>query len=110
MQRRFPRICWLPGGDAIRDGALRDADVWVALGDTPFQLDSGPWLLDHNDRDRQRCAALGKPMYLLGAGCESAAAAADPRSVALLAAAERVWTRDALSAATLRPVHRRARG
>ncbi|HYW54903.1 MAG TPA: hypothetical protein VE826_13105, partial [Dongiaceae bacterium] len=103
MRRRFPRVRWLPGGDAIRDGALRDADVWVALGDTPFQLDSGPWLLDHNDRDRRRCAALGKPMYLLGAGCESAAAAGDPRSVALLAAAERVWTRDTLSAATLRP-------
>ncbi|HWT06155.1 MAG TPA: hypothetical protein VN224_10395, partial [Xanthomonadales bacterium] len=103
MQRRFPRIRWLRGGDAIRDGALHDADVWLALGDTPFQLDSGPWLLDHNDTDRRRCAALGKPMYLLGVGCESPAAAADARSVALLAAAERVWTRDALSAATLRP-------
>jgi|GEM_PF-1023641 len=103
VQRRFPRIRWLPGGDAIRDDALRAADVWLALGDTPFQLDSGPWLLDHNDRGRQRCAALGKPMYLLGVGCESTAAAADPRSAALLAAAERVWTRDALSAATLRP-------
>ena len=103
VRRRFPRIRWLPGSDAIRDEALRAADVWLALGDTPFQLDSGPWLLDRNDRDRQRCTALSKPMYLLGVGCESPAAAADARSVALLAAAERVWTRDALSETTLQP-------
>ena len=103
QERRFPQIRWLPDGETVREGALRDADVWLGLGDTPFQLDSGPWLLDHNDRERQRCNALRKPMYWLGVGCESAAAAADPRARALLAAAERVWTRDELSEAMLRP-------
>ncbi|MDB5069330.1 MAG: hypothetical protein JWM87_441 [Candidatus Eremiobacteraeota bacterium] len=103
QELRFPQIRWLADDAGTRENALRGADVWLGLGDTPFQLDSGPWLLDHNDRERQRCAALGKPMYWLGVGCESADAAADPRARALLAAAERVWTRDELSAAMLRP-------
>lgn len=76
----FPRVRWLPGGGAERESALRGADVWLGLGGTPFQLDSGPWLLDHNDDERRRCAALGKPMYLLGIGCENPEAAADPRA------------------------------
>ena len=103
LQRRFPLVRWLPEGEAERDEALRDADAWLGLGDTPFQLDSGPWLLDRNERERLRCAAFAKPMYLLGVGCESRDAACDPRSTALLAAADRVWTRDAFTAETLRP-------
>jgi polysaccharide pyruvyl transferase WcaK-like protein len=103
QELRFPQVRWLPDDAAARESALRGADLWLGLGDTPFQLDSGPWLLDHNDAERRRCAALGKPMYLLGVGCESPEAAADPRARALLAAVERVWTRDALSEAMLRP-------
>ena len=103
QQRRFPQIRWLPDEPAARDEALREADVWVALGDTPFQLDSGPWSLDHNERERHLCAALGKPMYWLGVGCESREAAADPRTRSLLASATGVWTRDANSTDLLRP-------
>jgi Polysaccharide pyruvyl transferase len=100
---RFPEVRWLADEPALREDAVRQADVWLGLGDTPFQLESGPWLLEHNDRERRRCAALGKPMYLLGVGCESRAAVADPRSRSLLAAVQHVWTRDEFTAATLRP-------
>lgn len=103
QERRFPHIRWLADDEAVREDALRGADLWLGLGDTPFQLDSGPWFLDHNERERRRCAELGKPMYLLGVGCESRDAAADARSRSLLKAVERVWTRDELSAETLRP-------
>ena len=99
---RFPRVRWLPDDADVRERALRDADVWLGLGDTPFQLDSGPWLLDHNLRDAELCTALGKPMYFVGVGCESPAAAADPRARATLAAAEHIWVRDERSLATLR--------
>jgi len=98
QRRRFPAITWLPDDDAAREAALRNADVWLALGDTPFQLDSGPWMLDHLDRERERCLELNVPMAYLGVGCESDAAAWDPRSSELLASAACVWTRDALSA------------
>ena len=99
---RFPHVRWLPEDADVREGALRDADVWLGLGDTPFQLDSGPWLLDHNLRDAEQCVALGKPMYFVGVGSESPAAAADPRARAILAAAEHIWVRDEHSLATLR--------
>ena len=102
-QRCFPRIQWLPEDEAVRNDALRNADVWLGLGDTPFQLDSGAWLLDRNERERRRCAALGKPMYLLGVGCESAESAADLRSQALLESVAHVWVRDEFSAGALRP-------
>ncbi|HYW54908.1 MAG TPA: polysaccharide pyruvyl transferase family protein [Dongiaceae bacterium] len=99
----FPQVRWLPGGEAEPERALRDADVWLGLGGTPFQLDSGPWLLDHNENERRRCASFGKPMYLLGIGCENPEAAADPRARSLLDSVERAWTRDERSAASLRP-------
>jgi polysaccharide pyruvyl transferase WcaK-like protein len=100
---RFPHVRWLPEDAEVRQRALRDADIWLGLGDTPFQLDSGPWLLDHNLRDAELCTVLGKPMYFVGVGCESPAAAADPRARATLAAAEHIWVRDERSLATLRP-------
>ena len=103
QERRFPSVRWLPDNESARQSALFSADAWLGLGDTPFQLDSGPWFLEHNERERQRCIALGKAMYLLGVGCESAEAAADPRSHALLDAVENVWTRDESSAAELLP-------
>ena len=99
----FPQIRWLSGDAAERERALRSADLWLGLGGTPFQLDSGPWLLDHNEDERRRCAAFGKPMYLLGIGCENPDAAADPRARKLLESVERVWTRDERSAAALHP-------
>jgi hypothetical protein len=108
-RRLFPQVRWLTDEEPVRAAALRDCDVWLGLGDTPFQLDSGPWLLDHNERERQRCDTLGRPMFLLGVGCESAAAAGDLRSRALLAATQRVWTRDELSTATLQPFVDRSR-
>jgi hypothetical protein len=98
QRRRFPAVAWFPDEDDAREAALRDADVWLALGDTPFQLDSGPWMLDHLARERERCLELNVPMAYLGVGCESEAAALDSRSKELLAAATRIWTRDALSA------------
>ena len=64
---RFPRIHWVSSAGAEhRERQLREADVWLGLGDTPFQLASGPWMLDHLDRDRELCRRLDKPMLFLG--------------------------------------------
>jgi hypothetical protein len=101
QRRRFPQIRWLPDDEATREEALRSADVWVGLGSTPFQLDSGPWMLDDLDRKRERCRLLGLPMVFLGAGCNSPDAVADDRARRIIAAAERLWTRDAYTAELL---------
>jgi polysaccharide pyruvyl transferase WcaK-like protein len=99
QRRRFPAIGWLSAADAQRrEEQLRQADVWLGLGGTPFQLESGPWSLDHLDRERELCNRLGKPMLFLGVGCDSPDAAWDPRGRRVIEASERIWTRDARSA------------
>ena len=101
QRRRFPTIAWHGADDAARERAASQADLWLALGDTPFQLDSGPWMLEHLVRERVRCEAHGVPMAYLGVGCESEAAARDARTSAVLSSATRIWTRDAFSTACL---------
>jgi hypothetical protein len=102
QRRRFPEIQWFPEGDgACREELLQTADVWLGLGSTPFQLESGPWSLDHLDRERERCQRLGKPMVFLGVGCESSDSVVDARARRVAEAAERIWTRDARSAEML---------
>lgn len=99
QRRRFPAIQWLSAVDGQhREEHLGGADVWLGLGDTPFQLASGPWMLDHLERERELCNRLGKPMLFLGVGCESADAVQDPRGRRVIETAERVWTRDQRSA------------
>jgi len=97
QRRRFPSIHWLPDDDATRDEALRSADICLAVGGTAFQIESGPWMLDYLDRNRDRCLSLGVPLVFLGVGCSSQAAAEDERAQRVIAAAEHIWTRDAHS-------------
>jgi polysaccharide pyruvyl transferase WcaK-like protein len=101
QRHRFPDVRWVADDESDREAAAREADLWLGLGDTPFQLDSGPWMLDHLARECERCERLGLPMAFLGVGCESRAAIDDPRARAVVAQAERIWTRDALSAELL---------
>ena len=99
QRRRFPAIEWLSAADGQqREERLREADMWLGLGGTPFQLECGPWSLDHLDRERELCGRLGKPMLFLGVGCESPDAVRDPRGRRVIQAAQRIWTRDARSA------------
>ena len=99
QRRRFPTVKWLSAVDRQRaEEELREADVWLGLGSTPFQLDTGPWMLDHLDHQREVCQRLGKPMVFLGVGCDSIDAVLDPRGRRVIEVAERIWTRDARSA------------
>jgi hypothetical protein len=93
QRRRFPAIQWVAESDG-----LEFADLWLGLGGTPFQLECGPWSLDHLDRERERCSRLGKPMVFLGVGCDSPDSVRDSRGRRAVEAAERIWTRDARSA------------
>lgn len=101
---RFPQVTWVVDDHAAREHALAEADLWLNLGGTPFQLDGAPWMLDHLSQELERCSRAKVPMAYLGVGCESEAAAADPRAKALLGASAHVWTRDAPSARYLMDV------
>ncbi len=99
---RFPEIAWLPCDDATRADCIARADVWLGLGDTPFQIVVGPWFLDHLCREAEWCQRARVPMFFLGVGVNEAAALDVPQAHRVLAAAERIWTRDATSLALLR--------
>lgn len=98
---RFPQIRWLQYDDPIREAAIREADVWLGLGDTPFQMDSGTWFEMHLLSDFYLCSRHNKPMYFLGIGVESAQALDTDNIRTVLGNVNHVWTRDAQSAALL---------
>ena len=99
---RFPEIEWLPYDDAAREDAVARCDAWLGLGDTPFQIVVGPWFLDHLSQEAAACRRHGKPMFYLGVGVNEREVIAEPRMRALVGQAEKIWTRDADSAAILR--------
>jgi ADP-heptose:LPS heptosyltransferase len=103
QRRRFPTITWLADDPFTRAQTLVDADLWLALGDTPFQLLSGPWMRDHLAAQIDAVARHGLPMFYLGIGTEGDEVLADPLFRALAAGADHIWCRDAASARRLTP-------
>ena len=98
QQKRFPGVQWYPYDRTQRERCIRDCDVWLGLGDTPFQMVVGPWFLDHLVEDMELCQHYGKPMYFLGVGVNDSQALQANQARKILDYATHVWTRDALSA------------
>ena len=104
QRRRFPAIEWLPYDVANRASCIERADVWLGLGDTPFQATGGhTWFLDHLGEEAAWCRRYDKPMFYLGVGVNERATAGHPQVQALVNQAERLWTRDENSAEMLAP-------
>lgn len=94
---RFPQIEWLPYTSRHRLDALCKADVWLGLGDTPFQKDAGGWMERHLDEERAMCVALGLPMHFLCVGVGDHEAMRSRAFRRVLDAASHVWARDEMS-------------
>ncbi len=101
QSRRFPQVRWMSATHAHRAQAIADCDVWLGLGDTPFQTDSGPWMLDYLSTEVDLCLRHDKPMFLLGVGVGDRGALSDPRTQKVVDAATMIWTRDDRSAELL---------
>lgn len=105
QRRRFPEVRWLPYDVATREACVAGADVWLGLGDTPFQVTGGhSWFLDHLGEEAAWCRRHGTPMYYLGVGVNERAAVEHPQTRVLVAQAEHIWTRDESSAEMLAPL------
>jgi len=104
--RRFPRISWRPNRLADQIEAVRSCDVWLGLGDSPFQSDSGSWFLDHLVAQVDLCRTFCKPMAYLGVGVNNEDVLALPQSRKIVDQAEHIWTRDDLSAECLSTIAR----
>jgi ADP-heptose:LPS heptosyltransferase len=102
QRARFPSIDWLPDTQADRARAIGQADIWLALGDTPFQLDSSSWMRDYMWEQMDLIRSRGLPMFYLGVGVENATVLEDPIFRDLAAASARIWCRDNDSLVLLR--------
>ncbi|MFC5453439.1 polysaccharide pyruvyl transferase family protein [Prosthecobacter fluviatilis] len=96
-----PEVEWKPYAMAGRWRAISEADCWLGLGGTPFQVDSGDWLERHLDVEREICECLNKPMYFLGVGVGNAEALQRPKYKRLINVAKHFWGRDEMSTALL---------
>ena len=107
QRRRFPEIEWLPYDEATRAACIRRADVWLGLGDTPFQATGGhTWFLDHLCQEAAWCRRADVPMYYLGVGVNEREVVNFPQMRVLIDQAERIWMRDADSVEMLDPLTR----
>lgn len=99
QRHRFPEIEWLDYTPAIRQQCITECDIWLGLGDSPFQTDIGMWLVGHIVQELYLCRALNKPMYFLGVGANNADAFINPHVRTIIDYASHIWTRDEQTAA-----------
>lgn len=98
QRRRFPEIEWFKLERTEQINLIRACDVWLGLGDSPFQSEVGTWFLDHLVSEAKLCRRYHKPMYFLGIGVNDAEALQFSQAREVLAQTEYIWTRDAFSA------------
>lgn len=94
LSRRFPEVEWLSSSQSNRAEIISRHDCWVGVGDTPFQIMSGPWFLNRILMDIDTIGARSTPMYMLGVGAESEALKAKDVVSQIARAMKHVWTRD----------------
>jgi hypothetical protein len=100
---RFPSIDWFAYEEEARMRCIEQCDVWLGLGDTPFQATGGnTWFLDHLVQEAAWCREFGRPMYYLCVGVNERETLDLPQARALLGQAERLWMRDAASGEMVR--------
>lgn len=104
QRHRFPEILWLdpanPESGALQRRCMELGGAWLGVGDTPFQISSGPWFL------RKLLSAAESldsktPMLLVGVGAERGVAQFASTLRPVFDRIDHVWARDAKSAQLL---------
>ena len=95
---RFPQVTWLEYRPDLRRQAVQNCDVWLGLGDSPFQSDLGDWFVDHLVEETGFCESAGKPMDYLGVGVMNRDDLRNPKLERVLQRVRRIWTRESESA------------
>ncbi len=105
QRHRFPEIQWHAGNRQVEAQLIQDSDLWLGIGDTPFQITDGLWLFNHIDSQIEFCRRYGKPMAMFGIGVEKEAMREHARVARILDAVELIITRDEPSHALLGEAH-----
>ena len=70
QQLRFPEIDWHTKGLKAQRELISNCDVWICVGDTPFQTTSGLEFLKNLEHETSVCEKEGKPIFMVGVGAE----------------------------------------
>jgi hypothetical protein len=98
LRRRFPEVAWFPASYEERLARIDKCDLWLGLGDSPFQSVVGTAILDHIVEDLRICRDRNKPAFFLGVGVNDKEALELPQTIEILRNAQHIWTRDRISA------------
>lgn len=101
QQARYPEITWLPYDRSSRELAIRNCSVWLGLGGSTFETDTGDWMLEHMRQELELCKKYRKPMFFLSVGVNNNDALQHPCYHEVLDYAECFWTRGEAAYATL---------
>lgn len=94
LENRFPQIKWLPYTDKDRLKAIKESDIWLGLGGSPFQNSVSPWFTEHLVTEANLCTRSKTPMLYLGIGSQDKEAFNDTRLMGVINQSKRIWTRD----------------
>ncbi|MGA2507461.1 MAG: polysaccharide pyruvyl transferase family protein [Chitinispirillaceae bacterium] len=95
QQFRFPQIQWVKQkGPEIRADYIAESDVWLGIGDTPFQINSGFWFIHKMLSDIEITKRFQIPIYMVGVGGENEVKIIKHKLQDILNNIRHVWTRD----------------
>lgn len=96
LRRRFPEVTWLTPTDPAPPH-----DLWLGVGDTPVQVLSGTWFLEHLERELLVSSMRDIPVLFIGIGVEHEAVRQRDRFRKVLERVSYISTRDEASAGCL---------
>lgn len=94
LRLRYPQIDWMPYTYEYRQNAIKNCDIWLGLGGSPFQSSVSPWFIKHLSEETALCSALKKKLYFLGIGGQDLEAYTNQDLIDIMSQSEGIWTRD----------------
>jgi len=89
LRHRFPLVMWIAEGEPEPR-----YDLWLGVGDTPIQVNSGLFFLEHLEIEFKKAKALGASIVLAGIGAEREATKERTRFSKALSMVDLISTRD----------------
>jgi polysaccharide pyruvyl transferase WcaK-like protein len=97
QRKRFKDIEWFLTNEVNREEIISKFDYWVGVGGTPFQMTSGPWLINKLLDDVQIIRKIKIPMFMIGVGGEKESLKVSDKIKQILKEVRFIATRDEFS-------------
>jgi len=105
LRSRYPTIKWFSYTLENRETAIRECDIWLGLGGSPFQCEVSDWFVSHLKEEASFCRKFKKSMFFLGIGGQDTLAYENADLIKIMSQSESIWTRDELTYLALKKSH-----